>query len=266
VDIEDATFGDVDIAPAAAAGHLTARYGQRYQWIAAFNKGFRAPNINDLSTFGAFDSGIEVPVQSLKPEHSYTSEIGWRTTGEHLQVSVTGYYTWLVNLIVRAPATWQGNDSLDGDPVFQKQNIDRAFITGTEGKLVWQPARHWRLTQGLAWAYGQNLTRDEPLSRIPPLHGRTVLQYEPLPTTWIALEGLYATLQDRLSGGDTRDHRIPAGGTPGWAIANLRAGYSLRWLDLSAGLQNILNAAYRVHGSGVDGYGRSVWVSARFMW
>jgi outer membrane receptor protein involved in Fe transport len=72
---------------------------------------------------------------------------------------------------------------------------------------------------------------------------------------------------DRLAGGDLDDHRIPPGGTPGWWVVDLFVGKTLsRHVTVSAGLLNLFNEAYRTHGSGIDGYGRSAWlgVDTRF--
>jgi outer membrane receptor protein involved in Fe transport len=102
------------------------------------------------------------------------------------------------------------------------------------------------------------------MRRIPPLNGRLGLQYTGSSGIRARAEWLYADQQDRLSGGDISDHRIPEGGTPGWNVINLYAGYAVaEWLQINVGLQNLTDASYRIHGSGVDGYGRSFWMALR---
>jgi outer membrane receptor protein involved in Fe transport len=52
--------------------------------------------------------------------------------------------------------------------------------------------------------------------------------------------------------------------TPGFVSVNLRAGFApARHLDLTVALMNALDRNYRVHGSGVDAPGRSLFASAR---
>ena len=102
--------------------------------------------------------------------------------------------------------------------------------------------------------------------RIPPLNGKVALRYQPHAATWARLEWHTAAKQDRLAKGDEDDNRIPEGGTPGWNVVNAAAGYQIRKISLSAELQNIFNEAYRTHGSGVFGVGRSLWLMARFDW
>jgi outer membrane receptor protein involved in Fe transport len=101
------------------------------------------------------------------------------------------------------------------------------------------------------------------MRRIPPLYGRLGFRFEDRSGLWSEAEWRFATQQDRLSGGDVADHRIPPGGTPGWNVIDLRLGYDFPRLTLNGGIQNLFNEAYRIHGSGVDGYGRSGWIGAR---
>ncbi|MBC7776930.1 MAG: TonB-dependent receptor [Phycisphaerae bacterium] len=54
---------------------------------------------------------------------------------------------------------------------------------------------------------------------------------------------------------------IPKGGTPEWEILNFHAGYEWRLISLRLTALNLFNQDYRTHGSGMNGYGRSVFAS-----
>ena len=59
--------------------------------------------------------------------------------------------------------------------------------------------------------------------------------------------------------GDEADARIPAGGTPGYAVMDIRAGIKITsWLRTQLAVENITDQRYRAHGSGVLGPGRGV--------
>ena len=77
---------------------------------------------------------------------------------------------------------------------------------------------------------------------------------------WFEAAGDFAAKADRLSDGDRRDtQRIPPGGTPGYAIATLRAGLMVTPdLTLNMALENLFDEDYRIHGSGVNEPGRNV--------
>ncbi len=68
---------------------------------------------------------------------------------------------------------------------------------------------------------------------------------------------------DKLSTRDEADtDRIPAGGTPGYAILSLRGGWYVSddW-RVSIAAENILDENYRVHGSGLNEPGRNLLVT-----
>ena len=73
-----------------------------------------------------------------------------------------------------------------------------------------------------------------------------------------------AVKQDRLAQGDKEDNRIPTGGTPGWVLSNLFVIKHIKNILLQAALYNIGNSDYRIHGSGINGQGRSLGLSVNF--
>ena len=267
LETEDEQFGNVNINPGALVGNLSANYTlspSQSIWIAA-HTGFRAPNINDISSFGSFDSGIEVPSSQLSPERTLSLDLGYTLNSPRVRAQANVYYTRLFDLITRSPATFQGSPTYQGEAVFQKINSAEAFIYGAEGEMRISLGKQGEAYTNFTYTFGEDISKEEPLRRIPPFFGRTGVRWE-IGKAWLRLEGLYAGKQDRLSGGDINDHRIAAGGTPGWMVANLYVGFSLGNLRLTGSFQNMGNTAYRMHGSGVDGYGRSGWLALNWQW
>ena len=70
---------------------------------------------------------------------------------------------------------------------------------------------------------------------------------------------------ERLSIGDVADARIPAEGTPGYQVFDLRTGvrYSGDLVVLLV-FENLTDTRYKTHGSGVYGAGRTVLSSIRW--
>ena len=266
IDIPDRTFGSTSIQPTALVGNISAHYqvDTRHAFIASLNTGFRAPNINDLSSFGSFDSGIEVPSQDLSSEKSLTYEIGYKASTPQLTAGLALFYTQLFDLITRVPSTFQGSSTYQGEPVFMKANTARANISGLELDADYQLTSQLSVYGNLTYTRGQDEAKDEPLRRIPPLNGRLGVQFQSRSKFYSGLEWWFAGKQDRLSGGDISDHRIADGGTPGWSVLNWRAGYQVGKIQLNGGWQNIFNSAYRIHGSGVDGAGSHLWVAVKY--
>ena len=68
----------------------------------------------------------------------------------------------------------------------------------------------------------------------------------------------WALPQNRLSIGDIADARIPAGGTPGFSVVDLRVNWRVKPIEIHLLLENLLDERYRYHGSSVFGAGRSI--------
>ena len=224
----------------------------------SLNTGFRAPNIDDLGTLGIVDFRYETPDYDLKPESSLQYQIGYKFLGKNIKGDLFLYQNELYNLITRKRV---GDQMIEGYPLYRKENSERAFIRGVETAWDFVLNRSITLYSSLTCTYGQNKTKDEPMRRIPPLFGRLALDYRK--AGWLMnAEILSASSQERLAQGDIDDNRIPEGGTPGWTVVNINAGYTWKFLSVDLSLKNLFNADYRYHGSGINGYGRSLFLTA----
>jgi outer membrane cobalamin receptor len=259
INATDEILGNTRLTPSAFVGNLgfLRKLNKKSNLFVSLNSGFRAPNIDDLGTLGIVDFRYETPNFDLKPEHSLQYQLGYKYKGRNLKGEIYVYRNELYNLIVRNKVP---GDSIEGYPVYQKENVERAYIQGAETAWEFAFNRSWLLSGNLNYTYGQNITRDEPVRRIPPLFGRLALEYS-LKSWWFNLEWLAAAKQDRLAQGDKDDNRIPSGGTPGWNTFNVNAGYTLRCIQFDLNLVNLFNTDYRYHGSGINGYGRSAFLT-----
>ncbi len=257
--IKDTSLGNVSIAPAALVGNGALMYviNKQQTVYASFSSGYRAPNIDDMGTLGIVDFRYEVPTGNLHPERSQHTELGYKFQSKKFSATVAAYYMHLSDLITRIKV--QG-DTINGYPVYKKENTEAAMIKGVETEFNWQLTKHFTINSGIAYAYGQSLSKHEPLRRIPPFNGRVMSTYRK--NRWFAAAELqFASKQNRLAQGDKDDNRIGPGGTAGWQVINFYGGYHLPALNFNIGLQNLLNKDYRTHGSGINGVGRSGWIA-----
>ena len=261
----EATLGKATIRPSAFVGNVGASFAllPTVRVVASAQSAFRAPNVDDLGTLGIVDFRYEVPNASLEPERSLNKEVGVKIRTQRLSATVLAYHNQLSNFISRVRA---GKDSIQGYPVYLKQNSAESFVRGLEAEVEYEVMPNWLAYAGATYTYGQNVTAHEPFRRIPPLNGRVGLTYQAAKGWWARAELLMAGAQTRLAKGDQDDNRIQKGGTPAWQVVNLNGGYRWKFVTLSAELQNLTNEAYRTHGSGVDGIGRSAWLSVLVSW
>lgn len=261
----EATLGKATIRPSALVGNVGASFAivPTVRLVASVQSAFRAPNVDDLGTLGIVDFRYEVPNATLRPERSLNKEVGIKVRTGRLSATVLAYHNRLTNFISRVRA---GQDSIQGYPVYLKQNSAESFIRGLEAEVEYEVVPGWLAYAGATYTYGRNVTANEPFRRIPPFNGRAGLTYQSPTGWWVRGELLMAGAQTRLAKGDQDDNRIAKGGTPAWQVVNLNGGYRWKYVTVSAELQNLTNEAYRTHGSGVDGVGRSAWLSVLVNW
>ena len=159
------------------------------------------------------------------------------------------------------------------------RNID-ASTFGGEISVAYLPVCGWRAEASLAATRGTNDTDSLPLAQQPPLEGRLGLSYSTC--TWsvgslariVASQHRYALRQGNIVGQDL-------GPSDGFSVFSLNAGWKpVAWMQLSAGIDNILDRAYAEHlsrgGSLVAGFpapsirvnepGRALWFKADLSW
>lgn len=259
--------------------------------IGNLNQGFRTPNLDDLSSRQVTGPGYQFENAALRPEIALTVEAGARLTLPALSIAAFFFNTGMTDAIARSPRniadcplTDTGRMGAPGCATawsrFQLVNLGgRAVIWGGEADVLLHLPLHIDLRATVAYAYGEgpnptpraagqaNYAAIVPLSRIPPLNGTAELRVRPLRGILLGAALRWALSQDRLAPSDLSDARIPSGGTPGFAVFDVRAGARLhellpgRWLRRAVAmlvLENAGDVPYRYHGSSVNGARSSV--------
>lgn len=218
------------------------------------SSGFRSPNLDDLGSLGIVDFRYEKPAYQLKPEYSLNLEMGYKFENYRFRQQVSVFRTSLSNLITRVKTS----TVIQGYPVYEKRNVEESYLAGGEWSGLYKINPKSALQGQLSYVFGQNLTQNEPMRRIPPLHGS--IQYLIQTGRFTSqIEHVFALSQNRLSTGDKSDNRMNPLGTAGWGVVNLQTTYSRKHWQLSLQLQNLGDVDYRMHGSGINGVGRSIW-------
>ena len=265
VDDWDSVVGSLRaLAPLGAA--------RRHAVFAGVSQGFRAPNLSDLTRLDtARTDEIETPVDDLDPERFVSAEVGARADAAKLSAEIAAYYTWIEDLIVRAPT----GEIIDEAREVTKRNAGNGYVAGVELTLGYQVAEDWHVRLMGSWMEGEvdAYPTSEPVavrddvSRGMPLTGQAAVRWQPAGEPfWLEAVLDAAEKADRLSADDERDtQRIPPGGTPGYAVLTLRGGVTvLEDLALTLALENVADEDYRIHGSGVNEPGRNLVLQAEW--
>ena len=259
INITDDNLGNVIVEPNALVYNLSLAYGlsQNASVYSSFSTGFRSPNIDDMGTLGIVDFRYEVPKYDLKPEKSYNFEVGYKLRKDRFAASLALFNTDLADLITRIKVE---NQQINGINIYRKENVEKAYIRGFEAEMEYLLSNKIKFYGNLSYAFGKNITKNEPVRRIPPMNGKLGIEYRKN-TFFIRPEVWFASEQSRLAQGDEDDIRIGKSGTKGWITTNIFTGFDQKNYAINLSIQNINNADYRTHGSGINGVGRSLWLT-----
>lgn len=260
----------IDESWSALVGSLRLVYDlddEHNRLFGGVSQGFRAPNLSDLTRFDSARSNeFEVPSTDLDPEHYTSIELGMRHEGRDLAYQAAVFYTEVSDQIQRVPT---GEVNADGDFEVTKANVGEGEVYGLELAGSRRLVDEWSLFGGATLLEGEISTYptsdpvavDEPLTRQMPATLHLGLRWDdPAQRLWTESLVTWADDADELNTRDQGDSsRIPPGGTPGYTVVDLRAGYraSDAW-SFTLGLENILDEDYRTHGSGVNRPGRNL--------
>ena len=266
------------LTPVASFG-AGIRLREWLQLLVNLDQGFRAPNLDDLTSRQQTGPGFQLENADLEPEYALSLETGFKITSPFVEAAIFAFQSRITDMVARAPIEVtdcpQGSAGCGASQtVFQLVNLaEPALIRGLDGvvRLILPAGFGLRTTLAYTWGEGPNpvgggIPSRLPLSRIPPLNGAVEFTWRSRKLGIFSGAGLrWARAQTRLALSDVSDVRIPAGGTPGFAVLDLRAGYRWRRRALiSLVFENVSNAAYRYHGSSVNGAARGLRIAAEF--
>jgi iron complex outermembrane receptor protein len=136
------------------------------------------------------------------------------------------------------------------------KNVD-ATIAGAEAGIGYQFTDHLQADVSAMYAWGENTSDNTPLPQISPLEGRFNLRYTQEKYTLGALWRMVAA-QNRISKDQGNIVGYDLGESSGFGTLALNGTYHVReGLDLSVGIDNILDKTYNEHlnKAGSAGFG-----------
>ena len=237
--------------------------------------GYRVPNIDDLAKiFESAPGQLIVPNPNLKPETTIGSE--WsvnKTFAKNSYWEFCAYVTEYNNALQTAPFTFNGTDSIDyggvRSAVYAQQNKGKSMIYGASIKTDAALGDRMRLLASLQYTYGR-VTSDTvqvPLDHIPPVIARVQLSYEhrKFGSDLYTLFNGAKKIKDYSPSGEDNLNYATEIGMPAWFTLNWRLRYTIaEKLQISAGVENILDTQYRTFASGINAPGRNFYTSIRY--
>ncbi len=272
--------GNVDYSALGLVESLGLQWNHRsgVGAFVSFDQGFRVPNLQETTVLGDTGSKFEVPNPDLGAERSEALESGVSYRNGDWRLMLSGHATWLRDLIDEQETTYEGQSEIDGKPVVIRVNANGGFYWGGSIETSWE-AGAWSTSLRGSYTFGE-IERDDgvvPGRRVPPVLGNLTLAYAFSDELWLDTRLHGAGAQERLHPSDEKDLRIcetaqfsgerqeDCNGSPAWVSLDIRTGWQMtKGITLVVKLQNVLDSQYRIHGSGLDQPGRSLWAALRY--
>lgn len=232
------------------------------------SSGFRAPNVDDLSkVFESVQGSVIVPNPHLKPEYTYTYELGVsQLIDKKVLVSLNGFYTNYINALTVQPSTFDGQDSILFEGVMSKVtstiNAGKAYIYGVEAALNGNLNNYLSILGTFNYTYGRIVTdtTDYPLDHISPIFGKLSFNVKVKKfrgELFMNYSG-WKKLKDYNLIGEDNFAYATVYGMPAWYTANIRLTYQFnKYVSFQAACENMFDQNYRQFSSNISAPGRN---------
>jgi len=260
-------FSTVEIENGAVTGSLSLVYHpvEFWQFNLIASTGFRNPNVDDYGKIRAKDEYITIPNDKLEPEYSYNIEFGVSMTiDRYIKINGILFSTYLAKAIVRSDYQLNGSDSLfyDGDyyRIITNLNTNRAVVKGISLSVVSDFNSNLNFKSTFNYVHGKDISNDAPLGHIPPIFGRTTINYrvKKFDAEAYLVYNAWKKIEDFSPFGEDNESEATQYGYPDWCTVNARTTYRFnKNFQFQFAIENILDTYYKVFASGVSAPGRN---------
>lgn len=274
-DYTESNISNINDAVTFSLGYLHD-LNQELKLTSNISSGFRAPNIDDVTKiFESYPGIVVTPNPDLKPEYSYNFDLGLHyKLSKNSRLTLTGYATWLNNVIVRDDFTYNGQDSIFYDGEMAKvealQNNGNGWVAGGNIQLK------SKITRSLSFKGSFSLNKGADgqgngLRHVSPSFGRLGVNYDYqrikaevyyVVNTEIDYDHLAPEEREKTDIYAMDENGNPY--SPMWQTLNFKGSYYFsKNFEANLGVENILDLRYRTYSSGIAAPGRNLIISLR---
>ena len=266
-------FDDIYINTGALNGSVGLVYRPDNSWQLNTNlsTGFRAPNIDDVGkVFDSEPGKVIVPNEDLKPEYAYNLDLGLiKTIQDRFKIDISIFYTILTDAMVRRDFTFNGKDSIIYDGELSKVealvNAGKATVYGFQLSIFADITKNLFLKSDLNYTKGKD-EEGLPLRHVAPMFGSThiILKAKKVSIDFYANYNGTITNKNLAPSEQSKSYMYATDSSgkpysPSWFTANIKMSYQInKFLQINAGVENILDTRYRPYSSGIVSAGRNL--------
>ena len=235
----------------------------------SLSSGFRHPNIDDAAKVREKGGFVLIPNDSLRAEYIYSFDesVSWDIT-PRLSVNSAVFLSLWADLITPVDATLN-NESLlfiEGEyaSIQRNENVGNAMIKGARLEIKAQVSRHLDFHGVANFTKGRRFTSRTPISHIPPVFGRTSLEYQKKEWSievYVLFNGA-KNMEDYGPGATDNPQEALISGTPSWWTFNIESHVEIyKNIHAQVGLTNLLDMHYKTFSSGISAPGRGAFIA-----
>jgi iron complex outermembrane receptor protein len=229
-----------DYRELGADAQLSVRPSDNLEFFAGLARGARLPDQKELF-LSIPNTGVTPTTNKntfgnpgLRPTVNREADLGMKYSVEKFYANASVFYSDLHDYI-----NLTGFQSAGPVRNITYENVEAVILGGEAGAQLSLPADLFARCS-LSYARGRNVTGRRPLSEMPPLKGSASLRYDDGTLMFEAVEQL-AARQSRV------DSSLQEARTPGWAVTDLKAGFTRGDFSLYAGVNNLFDKFYYTH-------------------
>ena len=250
------------------SGSIGATYNINEKWAVKLNfaRGFRAPNISEISANGVHPGTniYQIGNSNFQPEYSLQPDFGVSFSSKYVVFTADFFYSYIQNYIYNQKLNSVfGGDSVlvAGNQTFQFQQ-NAAQLYGGELSLDIHPVASLHIENSFSIVYADFLKSsgkavgdsERYLPFIPPVHGNSEIRYDfqikkaQITNAFVKVGVTYSAVQNRVYSAFNTE--TP---TPSYALLNAAIGASFNTnkgktiMSLYVLGSNLLNTAYQDH-------------------
>jgi len=222
----------------------TYNFSERYVLRANIAKGFRAPNLYELSADGEHHGAhrYEKGDSNLISEKNLEVDFSFHVHGVHYVFDVSLFHNYINNYIYLTPTA---DTSGEGLTVYRHYQDD-ALLYGGEAGIDFHPhiLHDLHLKSTISLVFGDNLELEQPLAMVPSHKWNNELEYTFKNISFadkfvLSLNANYYFKQDRISSEEDI--------TNAYTLVNFSSGITKGKHQLSLHIHNLLDKEYAPH-------------------
>ncbi len=266
-------YFDLNFSSVSASVGVTHEFSNSFHIKANAGRGFRAPNIPELSSNGIHEGTqrYEEGNTKLKPETSLQFDLGFMYESKIIEMSLNLFMNNIDNFIY-SRNTDERMVNIDGsDYSYYTYVQGQSSLSGGELTLDIHPIPHLHVENSISYVRGQNEALDQPLPFIPPLRVINELRYDIHTSDKSRFSDTYFELELISTARQSRTDEFESA-TGGYTILNAGIGTNLKIGKQKsyfyARVHNMFNTKYFDHMSRmkeISVHGNARGISVGFM-